>query len=133
ADSVPALPPAALPRLAAELRLAQGTARWAAGEARGDRARVGVPASFLCRRASPGARPASRDRPRERARHELGRARREHRVDARRRSADMVKREIVGAHYGLRDWLAQRLTAAVMGVYTLLLIAVLAATPVLDY
>ena len=45
----------------------------------------------------------------------------------------MVKREIVGAHYGLRDWLAQRLTAAVMGVYTLLLIAVLAATPVLDY
>ena len=30
----------------------------------------------------------------------------------------MVKRVIVGAHYGTRDWLAQRVTAAVMAVYT---------------
>ena len=31
----------------------------------------------------------------------------------------------VGAHYGLRDWLLQRLTALVMAAYTLLAIAVL--------
>ena len=45
----------------------------------------------------------------------------------------MVKREVIGAHYGLRDWLAQRVTAVVMGVYTLLILAVIAATPQLDY
>ena len=45
----------------------------------------------------------------------------------------MVKREVVGAHYGLRDWLAQRITAVVMGVYTLMLLAVLANLPKLDY
>ena len=31
-----------------------------------------------------------------------------------------MKRLVVGAHYGLRDWLAQRITAAIMVVYTLL-------------
>lgn len=31
----------------------------------------------------------------------------------------MVKRIVVGAHYGLKDWLAQRVTAAVMALYTL--------------
>jgi len=36
-----------------------------------------------------------------------------------------VKRLVVGAHYGLRDWLAQRVTAAIMAVYTLILAAVL--------
>jgi succinate dehydrogenase / fumarate reductase, membrane anchor subunit len=30
----------------------------------------------------------------------------------------MVKRVIVGAHYGSRGWLAQRITALVMAVYT---------------
>ncbi|MFN0039151.1 MAG: succinate dehydrogenase, hydrophobic membrane anchor protein [Burkholderiales bacterium] len=29
----------------------------------------------------------------------------------------MVKREVTGAHYGLMDWLAQRVTAVVMAVY----------------
>jgi len=32
------------------------------------------------------------------------------------------KRLVVGAHYGLRDWLAQRVTAVVMAVYTLILL-----------
>jgi succinate dehydrogenase / fumarate reductase membrane anchor subunit len=32
----------------------------------------------------------------------------------------VVKRVAVGAHYGLKDWLAQRVTAVVMAVYTLL-------------
>jgi len=30
-----------------------------------------------------------------------------------------VKRLVVGAHYGLRDWLAQRITAIVMAAYIL--------------
>jgi succinate dehydrogenase / fumarate reductase, membrane anchor subunit len=29
------------------------------------------------------------------------------------------KRIVVGAHYGLRDWLAQRITAALMALFTL--------------
>jgi succinate dehydrogenase / fumarate reductase, membrane anchor subunit len=32
------------------------------------------------------------------------------------------KRIVVGAHYGMRDWLAQRITAAVMGLFTLVLL-----------
>ncbi|QJQ04794.1 succinate dehydrogenase, hydrophobic membrane anchor protein [Undibacterium piscinae] len=32
------------------------------------------------------------------------------------------KRLVVGASYGLRDWLAQRLTAIVMAVYTIILL-----------
>jgi succinate dehydrogenase / fumarate reductase, membrane anchor subunit len=38
----------------------------------------------------------------------------------------MVKRIAVGAHYGLRDWLAQRVTAVVMVIYTIVFLAVLA-------
>lgn len=37
----------------------------------------------------------------------------------------MVKRVVVGAHYGLRDWLTQRVTAVVMALYTLLFVLVL--------
>jgi succinate dehydrogenase / fumarate reductase membrane anchor subunit len=32
----------------------------------------------------------------------------------------MVKRLVIGAHYGFRDWLAQRVTAVVMAVYTVI-------------
>jgi len=32
------------------------------------------------------------------------------------------KRIVVGAHYGLRDWLAQRITAALMALFTVLLL-----------
>ncbi len=32
------------------------------------------------------------------------------------------KRIVVGAHYGLRDWLSQRVTAAVMALFTLAVI-----------
>lgn len=35
------------------------------------------------------------------------------------------KRLVVGAHYGLRDWLVQRMTAVVLAVYTLLLVGML--------
>jgi succinate dehydrogenase / fumarate reductase membrane anchor subunit len=44
-----------------------------------------------------------------------------------------TKRLIVGAHYGLRDWLAQRITAAVMALYTLVLLGWLFALPELTY
>jgi len=32
------------------------------------------------------------------------------------------KRLVVGAHYGLRDWIAQRATAVVMALYTIILL-----------
>ena len=32
------------------------------------------------------------------------------------------KRLVVGAHYGFRDWLAQRITAIVMAIYTVILL-----------
>ncbi|MES2360456.1 MAG: succinate dehydrogenase, hydrophobic membrane anchor protein [Pseudomonadota bacterium] len=33
------------------------------------------------------------------------------------------KRLVVGAHYGLRDWLAQRVTAALMALFTIVVLA----------
>ena len=36
----------------------------------------------------------------------------------------VTRRQAVGAHYGLMDWLIQRLTAVVMGAYTLLVLGV---------
>jgi len=45
----------------------------------------------------------------------------------------MVKRVIVGAHYGLTDWLAQRITAIVMAVYTLLWLAIALYNGGVDY
>jgi succinate dehydrogenase / fumarate reductase, membrane anchor subunit len=35
----------------------------------------------------------------------------------------MVSRVVVGAHYGLKDWLAQRVTAGIMVTYTLMMVA----------
>ena len=43
----------------------------------------------------------------------------------------MVKRLTVGAHYGFRDWLAQRVTAVIMALYTVLLVICLFSLP--DY
>ena len=41
-----------------------------------------------------------------------------------------TKRIVVGAHYGLKDWLAQRITAVVLAAYTLVLgFAVLTGPP----
>ena len=37
----------------------------------------------------------------------------------------MVSRVVTGAHYGLRDWLVQRVTAVIMAVYTVFLGAIL--------
>jgi len=41
----------------------------------------------------------------------------------------MVNRVVVGAHYGLRDWLVQRVTAAVMVLYCVSLAAYLLLQP----
>lgn len=41
----------------------------------------------------------------------------------------MVNRIVVGAHYGLRDWLLQRVTAVIMAVYAALLVIFLLAVP----
>lgn len=45
----------------------------------------------------------------------------------------MVDRVVVGAHYGLRDWLVQRITAGVVAAYSLAMAAWLAVHPHLDY
>lgn len=37
----------------------------------------------------------------------------------------MINRIVVGAHYGLTDWIAQRATAVIMAVYSVLIAAVL--------
>ena len=45
----------------------------------------------------------------------------------------MVNRVVVGAHYGLRDWLIQRITAALMAVYGVSLAGYLLLQPHLNY
>jgi succinate dehydrogenase / fumarate reductase membrane anchor subunit len=45
----------------------------------------------------------------------------------------MVNRVVVGAHYGLRDWLVQRVTAAVMALYSVALAGWLLWQPYLNY
>ena len=45
----------------------------------------------------------------------------------------MVKRIIVGAHYGLTGWLAQRVTAAVMALATLVMLCGIWSAPPLTY
>ncbi len=45
----------------------------------------------------------------------------------------MVNRVVTGAHFGLRDWLIQRITAVVMVVYCLALMAYLLSRPHLGY
>jgi succinate dehydrogenase / fumarate reductase membrane anchor subunit len=45
----------------------------------------------------------------------------------------VVKRLVVGAHYGLRDWLAQRITAIVMAVYLVVIAWVLLSKSPVTY
>lgn len=45
----------------------------------------------------------------------------------------MVDRVVTGAHYGLRDWLMQRITAVVMALYALAMAGWLLLHPGLDY
>jgi succinate dehydrogenase / fumarate reductase membrane anchor subunit len=43
------------------------------------------------------------------------------------------RRIVVGAHYGMRDWLSQRVTALVMALYTLVLLAQVLMPGPLEY
>lgn len=45
----------------------------------------------------------------------------------------MVNRVVVGAHYGLRDWLIQRISAVMMALYSVALLGYLFLQPWLDY
>ena len=45
----------------------------------------------------------------------------------------MVNRVVTGAHYGLRDWLMQRVTALIMASYALLMAGWLLLHPDVDY
>jgi succinate dehydrogenase / fumarate reductase membrane anchor subunit len=45
----------------------------------------------------------------------------------------MVNRQVSGAHYGLRDWLAQRVTAVVMVIYSVLFVVMLLKLPQFDF
>jgi len=45
----------------------------------------------------------------------------------------MVNRVVTGAHYGLRDWLVQRISALVMAIYSVLLAGFLLWQPYVDY
>jgi succinate dehydrogenase / fumarate reductase, membrane anchor subunit len=45
----------------------------------------------------------------------------------------MVNRVVVGAHYGLRDWLIQRVTAVVMALYSVTMAGYLLLQTDLDY
>lgn len=45
----------------------------------------------------------------------------------------MVDRIVTGAHYGLRDWLLQRITAVVVAAYTLFMAVYVLLHPDLDY
>lgn len=45
----------------------------------------------------------------------------------------VTKRYVVGAHYGLMDWLLQRLTAVIMAAYTVLVLAIALWNGGIDY
>jgi succinate dehydrogenase / fumarate reductase membrane anchor subunit len=45
----------------------------------------------------------------------------------------VVKRLVVGAHYGMRSWLVQRVSALIIAGYLVYLFVVLALQPTLDF
>ena len=44
-----------------------------------------------------------------------------------------TKRIVTGAHYGLRDWLAQRITGVLMALFTVVVIAKVLLADTIDY
>ncbi|MEO8145115.1 MAG: succinate dehydrogenase, hydrophobic membrane anchor protein [Betaproteobacteria bacterium] len=45
----------------------------------------------------------------------------------------MTQRIVTGAHYGLRDWLAQRITAVIMAVYSIVVVVVFLSNKSINY
>src|SRR5207237_7908793 len=79
------------------------------------------------------SRPGQGDRPEDGAPHQRDRAGGEPRHDRLFRVEAVVNRVVTGAHYGLRDWLAQRITAAIMAVYSLIVLFVLSGAKPITY
>ena len=46
---------------------------------------------------------------------------------------NMLNRIVTGAHYGLRDWLIQRVTAVVMAIFLVFIAGYLLLQPTVDY
>ena len=44
-----------------------------------------------------------------------------------------TQRIVTGAHYGLRDWLAQRITAVIMAIYSVIAVVVLLSSKSITY
>lgn len=44
-----------------------------------------------------------------------------------------AKRLVVGAHYGLKEWMMQRITAIILAVYTVVLLVGFLISPQMDY
>src|SRR5262249_19118062 len=108
----------------------------AAGEARAPRRRMALRAPFLRGHPLPAARPAHRHRQgigaRFRPRGIRGGAPRPapHPVAP---VGSRYTKNPVGAHYGLGDWLLQRITAVVMAGYTIVALACALLYPVRTY
>src|ERR1019366_1177846 len=115
-------------------------------EARRLRPVLGLSAALLCRPAPPldgcdacgrpGVRPRLglvRHRPQQRL--GVGCGRQALFILLRRTMANTFgsRRLVVGAHYGLRDWLSQRVTALVMAVFTVAVIVQVLMPGPLDY
>ena len=45
----------------------------------------------------------------------------------------MLNRVVTGAHYGLRDWLAQRITAVIMAIFVVFVVGYLLLQPGVNY
>ncbi len=45
----------------------------------------------------------------------------------------MTQRIVTGAHYGLRDWLAQRITAVIMAIYSIIAVVVFLSSKNITY
>ena len=45
----------------------------------------------------------------------------------------MSNRIVTGAHYGLRDWLAQRITAVIMAIYSVIAVVVFLSSKNINY
>src|SRR5256712_6079384 len=122
------------PRLRGSLHPRQGSLSAGASREGGAAGlHLGVLPSLLRRHSlsSPGYQPGHRaagGAPQRRAG-----ARGEPRAHGVLRIPPMVNRVIVGAHYGMGSWLAQRVTAVIMAVYTLILGFVLIEEGPFDY
>src|SRR5690606_21922261 len=133
-DGVAPLPPRRKPRFAGGLRGgARAVSPAAARQARPHRLRLGVLPSPLRRHPLPAARPRQGHPAARGARDERRGPGREPASHGGLRGGAMVSRIITGAHYGLRDWLAQRITAAIMAAYSVILAIVLLTGQPMSY